>query len=90
MAIQRYVFKTGFLQGCGGKVAPLIRDLIEYVRNGGSYEDARKQAYIRILQNQDASFNPEDCYMTDFCYWDIPWVDTAYFAVARKLLLSAL
>lgn len=82
--------RPDFYRAAEEKVAPLIRDLIEYVRNGGSYEDARKQAYIRILQNQDASFNPEDCYMTDFCYWDIPWVDTAYFAVARKLLLSAL
>ena len=71
------------------KIYPIISDLIEQVKNGEAYEKARKQAYIRILQNQDASFNPEDCYMTDFCYWDIPWVDTAYFAVARKLLLAA-
>lgn len=82
--------RPDFYRAAEEKVAPLICDLIEYVRNGGSYEEARKQAYIRILQNQDASFNPEDCYMTDFCYWDIPWVDTAYFAVARKLLLGAL
>lgn len=72
------------------KVYPLIADLVEYVRSGGSYEEARKQAYIRILQNQDAGFDPEECYMTDFCYWDIPWVDSAYFAVARKLLLNVL
>lgn len=71
------------------KVYLLIYDLIEQVKNGGDYETARKHAYVRILQNQDASFNPEECYMTDFCYWDIPWVDTAYFTVARKLLLNA-
>lgn len=72
------------------KVYPLISDLIEFVKIGGDYNEARKQAYIRILKNQDANFNPEDCYMTDFCYWDIPWVDSAYFTVARKLLLNAL
>ena len=78
-----------FYKAAEEKVYPLISDLIEQVKNGGDYNEARKQAYIRILQNQDATFNPEDCYMTDFCYWDIPWVDTAYFAVARKFLLNA-
>lgn len=70
-----------FYQVAEEKVYPLIADLVEYVKNGGDYDKARKQAYVRMLKNQDASFNPEDCYMTDFCYWDIPWVDSAYFTV---------
>lgn len=81
--------RPDFYKTAEEKVYPLIYDLIEHVKNGGDYETARKQAYVRILQNQDASFSHEDCYMTDFCYWDIPWVDTAYFAVARKFLLDA-
>lgn len=78
-----------FYKAAEEKIYPLISDLIEYVKNGGDCNEARKQAYVRILQNQDANFNPEDCYMTDFYYWDIPWVDSAYFTVARKLLLDA-
>lgn len=68
----------------------MITDLIASVENGTmTYDDAKKQAYIRIYQSVNPAFNPEDCYMTDFCYWDIPAVDSAYFNRARKLLLNA-
>lgn len=67
-----------------------IADLIASVANGTmTYNEAKKQAYIRIYQSINPAFNPEDCYMTDFCYWDIPAVDSAYFNRARKLLLNA-
>lgn len=68
----------------------MIADLIASVENGTmTYDDAKKQAYIRIYQSVNPAFNPEDYYMTDFCYWDIPAVDSAYFNRARKLLLNA-
>lgn len=68
----------------------MITDLIASVENGTmAYDEAKKQAYIRIYQSVNPAFNPEDCYMTDFCYWDIPAVDSAYFNRARKLLLNA-
>lgn len=68
----------------------MLADLITAVENGTmTYNDAKKQAYIRIYQSVNPAFNPEDCYMTDFCYWDIPAVDSAYFNRARKLLLNA-
>lgn len=68
----------------------MITDLIASVENGTmAYDEAKKQAYIRIYQSVNPAFNPEDCYMTDFCYWDIPAADSAYFNRARKLLLNA-
>ena len=70
-------------------VKSLISDLIVDVQNGKDYNEARKEAYIRILQSVNLAFNPTDCYMTDFCYWDIPAVDSAMFNRARKLLLEA-
>ncbi len=71
-------------------VRSLIGDLIDQVRQGKPYEETRKEAYIRILRNVDPSFNPADCYMTDFCYWDVPQVDSVLFTMARKLLLAAI
>ena len=70
-------------------VKTLIADLIADVQTGTKdYNTAIKEAYIRIYKTADSSFNPESCYMTDFCYWDIPPVDSAVFTAARKLLLK--
>lgn len=71
-------------------VRNLIGDLIEQVHHGRAYEEARKEAYVRLLRNADPNFNPADCYMTDFCYWNVPQVDSALLAVARRLLLAAI
>ena len=71
------------------QVRVLISDLIEQVKNGGNYEDARKAAYTRIYQTADPSYNPDEYYLMDFCYWDVPAVDSALFNRARKLLLDA-
>ena len=54
-----------------------------------AYEDARKAAYTRIYQTVDPSYNPNDLFLVDFCYWDIPSIDSAMFNRARKLLLEA-
>lgn len=71
------------------QVRVLISDLIDQVKNGGNYEEARKAAYTRIYQTADPSYNPDDYYLMDFCYWDVPAVDSALFNRARKLLLDA-
>ena len=71
------------------QVRVLISDLIEQVKNGGNYEEARKAAYTRIYQTADPSYNPGEYYLMDFCYWDVPAVDSALFNRARKLLLDA-
>lgn len=82
--------RPDYYKAADENVRNLIGDLIEQVRQGRAYEEARKEAYIRILKNADPNFNPADCYMTDFCYWDVPQVDSALFTVARKLLLTAI
>ena len=71
------------------QVRVLISDLIEQVKNGGNYEEARKAAYTRIYQTADPSYNPDEYYLMDFCYWDVPAVNSALFNRARKLLLDA-
>ena len=71
------------------QVRVLISDLIGQVKNGGNYEEARKAAYTRIYQTADPSYNPDEYYLMDFCYWDVPAVDSALFNRARKLLLDA-
>lgn len=42
-----------------------------------------------IYKAADTSFNPNIDMVTDFCYWNVPPVDSAEFTVARKLLLQA-
>ena len=71
------------------RVRVLISDLIEQVKNGGNYEEARKAAYTRIYQTAAPSYNPDEYYLMDFCYWDVPAVDSALFNRARELLLDA-
>ena len=71
------------------QVRVLISDLIEQVKNGGDYEEARKAAYTRIYQTADPAYDPDEYYLMDFCYWDVPAVDSAMFNRARKLLLDA-
>lgn len=71
-------------------VKALLADILTDVENGElTYSDAKKQAYIRIYQSVNPAFDPAECFMTDFCYWDVPAVDSAYFNRARKLLLEA-
>lgn len=71
-------------------VRVLLADLITAVENGSlTYMDAKKQAYIKIYQSVNPAFDPDEYYMTDFCYWDIPAVDSAVFNRARKVLLEA-
>lgn len=41
-----------------------------------------------IYKSADASFNPNTGMVGDFCYWNIPPVDSALFTIARKLLMN--
>ena len=68
----------------------LIADLIIDVQNGKDYIEAVKEAYNKIYQSVDASFNYDEQFSLDTCYRDIPAVGMEKFTVARKLLLEAL
>ncbi len=59
------------------------------VQNGKDYNTAYDEARIMIYKSADASFNPDTDMVGDFCYWNIPPVDSAEFTVARKLLNDA-
>lgn len=71
------------------KLKVLLADLIIDVQNGKDYNTAYDEARIKIYKAADASFNPDTDMVGDFCYWNIPPVDSAEFTVARNLLLQA-
>ena len=78
-----------FYQEAERQVQTLISDIISEVESGTKdYYTSEKEAYIKILQSVNLSFSTDDM-QGDFCYWDIPAVDSAYFNRARKLLLEA-
>lgn len=72
------------------KLKVLLSDLIIEVRNGKNYNTAYDEARIMIYKAADASFNPDTDMIGDFCYWNIPPVDSAEFTIARKLLNEAM
>lgn len=71
------------------KLKSVLTDLIVEVQNGKNYNTAYDEARIMIYKSADASFNPDTDMVGDFCYWNIPPVDSAEFTVVRKLLLEA-
>ena len=74
----------------GNAVRALISDLINEVEIGATdYKTAEKQAYTRIYQTAEPTFNPDTDCVGDFCYWDMPSVDSALLTQARKLLKNA-
>ena len=66
----------------------LLADIISDTANGRDYTEARKEAYTRIYQSIDPAYIPREI-GTDWCYIDVPPVDSAMFTVARKLLHNA-
>ena len=71
-------------------VRALISDLINEVKIGATdYKTAEKQAYTRIYQTAEPTFNPDTDCVGDFCYWDMPSIDSALLTQARKLLKNA-
>lgn len=71
------------------KLTVLLADIITDVQNGKDYNIALDEAYTRIYQSANPSYNPNVDKAGDFCYWNIPQVDSAELTVARKLLLQA-
>ena len=72
-------------------VRALISDLINEVEIGATdYKTVEKQAYTRIYQMAEPTFNPETDCVGDFCYWDMPPIDSALLTQARKLLKNAM
>ena len=71
-------------------VRTLISDLINEVESGATdYKTAEKQTYTRIYQMAEPTFNPDTDCVGDFCYWDMPPIDSALLTQARKLLKNA-
>ena len=70
-------------------VKALIADLIIEVENGADYETVKEKAYTRIYQSVNPNYNPDIDKVGDFCYWDIPPVDSVILMQARKLLKNA-
>lgn len=72
------------------KLQVLLADLIIDVQNGKSHNIAYNEAQIIIYSAANASFNPDTDMIGDFCYWNVPPVDSAEFTIARKLLNEAM
>ena len=72
------------------KLKSVLADLIVEVQNGKDYNTAYDEARIMIYKAADASFHPDADMVGDFCYWNVPPVDSAEFTIARKLLSEAI
>ena len=71
------------------KVRQLISDVLEAYKLGKiNYVEAKKQAYEKIYQSVDASFDYDREFAKDTCYRNIPSVDNSLFTIARKLILA--
>lgn len=71
------------------KLKVLLADIIVDVQNGKDYTIAYDEAKTRIYQSADTTYNPDIDRVGDFCYWNVPAVDSVEFTVARKLLNEA-
>ncbi|MBO5459012.1 MAG: hypothetical protein J5981_02040 [Lachnospira sp.] len=68
----------------------VIADVItKYANCEVDYITAVKEAYEKIYQTVNPTFDYEEQLNLDTCYRDIPAVNNAKFTVARKLLLEA-
>ena len=71
------------------RVRCLISDVLEAYELGKiNYDEAKKQAYEKIYQSVDASFDYDREFAKDTCYRNIPSVDNSLFAIAQKLILA--
>ena len=71
------------------KVRQLISDVLEEYKLGKvDYNEAKKQAYKKIYQSVDASFDYDTEFAKDTCYRNIPSVNNSLFTIARKLILA--
>lgn len=66
----------------------MLVDLIADVQNEKDYYTVYDEAQTRIYKSVNPLYNPAGDKVGDFCYWNLPAVDSAEFTVARKLLLE--
>lgn len=71
-------------------VKALIADLIIEVENGMDYETVKDKAYTRIYQSANPNYNPKIDKASDFCYWDVPPVNSVMLIQVRKQLKNAM
>lgn len=71
------------------KLKVLLAEIIIDVQNGKDYATVYDEVKTRIYQSVDPTYNPDIDRVGDFCYWNVPAVDSAEFTVARKLLNEA-
>ena len=91
-AIYRYrdmYLRPDYYAQLNEKLKVLLADLIADVRNGKDYYIAYEEAQTLIYKSANPSYDPAVDRVGDVCYWNIPAVDGAEFAVARRLLLEA-
>lgn len=67
----------------------LLADIIAEVENGGGYDLALGKAYICIYRSVNPSFNPDERFLKDYCYTELPAVEPVMYNRARKLLMDA-
>ena len=71
------------------KVRAIIAPVIEDYKSGKiTYAEAEFNARNKIYQSVNPNFNPDEEYMKDPIYRDIPSVDNSLFRVARELILN--
>ena len=72
------------------KVRMIIADIIAQYANGEiDYTKAEFNARVKIYQSVNPAFNPDEEFVKDTCYRDIPSVDNSLFTIARKLILES-
>lgn len=72
------------------KVKNIITDIISAVENGTiDYKTVEEKAYTKLYQSINPSYNPNVDRVGDFCYWNVPQIDSAMLTIARKLLVNA-
>lgn len=67
----------------------LLADIITDVQNEQDFNTALYEAHTKIYQAANPSYDPAVDKVGDFCYWNLPAVDSAYYSVAKRLLLGA-
>lgn len=67
----------------------LLADIITDAQNGKDFNTALDEAHTKIYQAANPSYDPAVDKVGDFCYWNLPAVDSAYYSVAKRLLLEA-
>lgn len=84
-----FLLRPDYYKQTEEKLRVLLADLMIEVENGKDYNTAYDEARIMIYKAADESFNPDTDMVGDFCYWNIPPVDSTDLTIARKLLNEA-